>query len=42
MKTDLEMMKPHLMKQMLKELITGGGIEDEACLRLFQSKRPSG
>ncbi|ARW42174.1 putative transcriptional regulatory protein YesN [Bacillus licheniformis] len=38
-KTDLEMMKPHLMKQMLKELITGGGIEDEACLRLFSEQK---
>ena len=27
------------MKQMLKELITGGGIEDEACLRLFSEQK---
>jgi len=38
-KNDLEMMKPHLMKQMLKELVTGSRIEDETCLRFFSEQK---
>lgn len=34
-KTDLERIRPHLKKQVLKELITGENIEADACSRFF-------